>query len=78
LALAGDAGGLATKLLALPVFIGAVAATYALIRWRNARGQPCEVLVLALQAVLLLVFMLLTVWALPAAAPTRRPSCWPD
>jgi uncharacterized membrane protein YoaK (UPF0700 family) len=37
--LAGDAGGLATKLLALPVFIGAVAATYALIRWRNARGS---------------------------------------
>jgi uncharacterized membrane protein YoaK (UPF0700 family) len=65
--LAGDAGGLATKLLALPTFVGAAAATYALIRWRNARGQPCEVLVLALQAVLLLAFMLLTVWALPAA-----------
>lgn len=66
--LAGDASGLTTKLLALPVFIGAVAATYALIRWRNARGQPCEVLVLALQAALLLVFMLLTAWALPAAS----------
>ncbi|TCS11915.1 YoaK family protein [Caulobacter sp. BK020] len=66
--LAGDAGGLATKLLALPAFIGACAATYALIRWRNARGQPCEVLVLALQAALLLVFMLLTVHALPAAS----------
>lgn len=66
--LAGDASGLATKLLALPVFIGAAAATYALIRWRNARGQPCEVLVLALQAVLLLAFMLLTVKALPAAS----------
>lgn len=71
--LAGDAGGLATKLLALPVFIGAVAATYALIRWRNTRGQPCEVLVLALQAVLLLVFMLLTVWALPAASANAPP-----
>jgi len=66
--LAGDASGLTTKLLALPVFIGAAAATYALIRWRNARGQPCEVLVLALQAVLLLAFMLLTVKALPAAS----------
>ncbi|MGH1560797.1 DUF1275 family protein [Caulobacter segnis] len=67
-ALAGDASGLATKLLALPVFIGASALTYALIRWRNARGQPCEVLVLALQAALLLVFMLLTARALPAAS----------
>lgn len=65
--LAGDAGGLATKLLALPVFVGAAAATYALIRWRNNRGQPCEVLVLVLQAILLLAFMLLTVRALPAA-----------
>lgn len=69
--LAGDASGLATKLLALPVFIGTAAATYALIRWRNARGQPCEVLVLALQAVLLLVFMLLTARALPAADANR-------
>jgi uncharacterized membrane protein YoaK (UPF0700 family) len=66
--LAGDAGGLATKLMALPVFIGAAAATYALIRWRNARGQPCEVLVLALQAALLLAFMLLTASALPAGS----------
>lgn len=66
--LAGDAGGLATKLLALPVFIGSAAATYALIRWRNSRGQPCEVLVLALQAVLLLIFMWLTARALPAAS----------
>ncbi|MBO9545894.1 YoaK family protein [Caulobacter sp.] len=65
--LAGDAGGLATKLLALPVFIGAAAATYALIRWRDARGQPCEMLVLILQAILLLAFMLLTARALPAA-----------
>jgi len=71
--LAGDAGGLATKLLALPVFIGAVAGAYALIRWRDNRGQPCEVLVLALQAVLLLVFMLLTVRALPAASPNAPP-----
>lgn len=67
-ALAGDTGGLATKVLALPVFVGAAAATYALIRWRNTRGQPCEVLVLALQAVLLLLFMLLTVRALPSAS----------
>ncbi|PZR35932.1 MAG: DUF1275 domain-containing protein [Caulobacter segnis] len=65
--LAGDASGLTTKLLALPVFIGTATATYALIRWRNAKGQPCEVLVLALQAVLLLVFMILTARALPAA-----------
>lgn len=66
--LAGDAGGLATKLLALPVFVGSAAATYALIRWRNDRGQPCQVLVLALQAVLLLAFTLLTAYALPAAS----------
>lgn len=71
--LAGDAGGLATKLLALPVFVGAVAAAYALIRWRNARGQACEVLVLALQALLLLAFMLLTVRALPAASANAPP-----
>jgi uncharacterized membrane protein YoaK (UPF0700 family) len=67
--LAGDAGGLATKLLALPVFVGAAAATYALIRWRDARGRPCQVLILGLQAVLLLIFTLLTVQALPAAGP---------
>jgi len=72
-ALAGDAGGLATKLLALPVFVAAASATYALIRWRNARGQPCEVLVLALQAALLLAFMLLTAWALPSA-PADKPA----
>lgn len=65
--LAGDASGLATKLLALPVFIATAAAAYALIRWRHAKGQPCEVLVLGLQAVLLLAFMLLTARALPAA-----------
>lgn len=69
--LAGDASGLATKLLALPVFIGTAAATYALIRWRNAKGRPCEVLVLGLQAVLLLVFMLLTVRALPATGANQ-------
>lgn len=66
--LAGDASGLTTKLLALPVFIGTAAATYALIRWRNAKGQPCEVLVLALQSLLLLAFMLLTASALPATS----------
>ena len=66
--LAGDTSGLATKLLALPVFVGAAAATYALVRWRKQRDQPCEALVLALQAVLLLVFTLLTALALPAAS----------
>lgn len=66
--LAGDTGGLATKLLALPVFVGAAAATYALIRRRKQRDQPCEALVLALQAMLLLVFALLTALALPAAS----------
>lgn len=70
-ALAGDAGGLATKLLALPVFVAAASATYAMIRWRNARGQACEVLVLSLQAVLLLAFMLLTAWALPSASADK-------
>lgn len=66
--LAGDTGGLATKLLALPVFVGAAAATYALIRWRKQRDQPCEALVLALQAILLLLFTVLTALALPAAS----------
>ena len=70
-ALAGDAGGLATKLLALPVFVAAGAATYALIRWRKARGQACEAWVLGLQAILLLAFMLLTARALPDAAADR-------
>lgn len=70
-ALAGDAGGLSTKLLALPVFVAAGAATYALIRWRNARGRTCEALVLGLQAALLLAFMLLTAWVLPGAAADR-------
>lgn len=66
--LAGDTGGLATKLLALPVFVGAAAATYALIRWRNQRGQPCEALVLAVQALFLLLFTALTIRALPASS----------
>lgn len=66
--LAGDTGGLATKLLALPVFVGAAAATYALIRRRKQRDQPCETLVLALQALLLLAFAVLTARALPAAS----------
>ena len=70
-ALAGDAGGLATKLLALPVFIVAAAAAYALVRWRKARGLPCETLVLTLQAVMLAAFMLLTVEATPAASADR-------
>lgn len=70
-ALAGDSGGLATKLLALPVFVAAAASAYALIRWRKARGLPCETLVLVAQAVLLTAFMLLTVAALPASAADR-------
>jgi len=66
-ALAGGSGGLATKLLALPMFVAAGAATYALIRWRAVHGQACEALVLGLQSVLLLAFMLLTAWASPGA-----------
>jgi len=53
------------------VFVAAALATYALTRWRNARGQPCEVLVLALQAVLLLTVMLLTACALPSASADK-------
>lgn len=60
-ALAGDAGGLATKLLALPVFLGAASLAYALVRWRKDRGLRCEILVLGLQATLLTAFALLTV-----------------
>ena len=70
-ALAGDASGLATKLLALPVFVGAAAAAYGLVRWRKARGLPCEILVLVMQAVLLAAFMLLTVAATPATSADR-------
>lgn len=70
-ALAGDASGIATKLLALPVFLGAASLAYALIRWRKARGLACEVLVLGLQAVLLLAFALLTVAATPIGVADR-------
>lgn len=64
--LAGGGQGVATKLLSLPVFMLAAAATYVLIRRRRARGQGSEAAVLWLQAVMLLVFMLLTLAALPA------------
>lgn len=70
-ALAGDASGLATKLLALPVFLGAASLAYALVRWRKARGLACEALVLGLQAVLLAAFAFLTVAATPAGAADR-------
>lgn len=69
--LAGGGEGLATKLLALPVFIAAACATYAVIKRRKARGRSSEVVVLLLQAVLLLVFMVLTDAALPAAHADR-------
>ncbi|MDR6624426.1 YoaK family protein [Caulobacter segnis] len=64
--LAGGGQGLATKLLSLPVFIAAAAATYVMICRRRARGQANEAAVLLAQAVMLAVFMLLTVAALPA------------
>lgn len=64
--LAGGGQGIATKLLSLPVFIIAAAATYVMICKRRARGQANEAAVLLLQAVMLVVFMLLTVAALPA------------
>lgn len=67
-ALAGGAGGLATKLLALPVFLGAASLAYALVRWRKARDLQCETLVLGLQAMLLTAFALLTVAATPGGA----------
>jgi uncharacterized membrane protein YoaK (UPF0700 family) len=70
-ALAGDASGLATKLLALPVFLGAAALAYAFVRWRKARGLSCEAVVLGMQALLLTAFALLTVAATPAAAADR-------
>lgn len=66
--LAGDTGGLATKLLALPAFVGSAAAAYALIRRRKRQGRPCEAMVLTLQALLLLAFTALTARALPAAS----------
>lgn len=65
-ALVGGDDGIVTKLLSLPVFVAAAAATYALIRRRRARGKASDVMVLLLQAALLLAFMLLTVTALPA------------
>jgi len=70
-ALAGDAGGLATKLLALPTFVAAAALAYALVRRRKARGLPCEAWVLGLQAALLTAFALLTVKISPGAAADR-------
>lgn len=66
--LAGGGQGIATKLLSLPVFIIAAAATYVMICKRRARGQSNEAAVLLLQAVMLVVFMLLTVAALPATS----------
>lgn len=70
-ALAGDSDGLATKLLALPVFLGAASLTYALVRWRKARGLPCEALALSLQAILLAAFALLAVAATPTGGADR-------
>ena len=70
-ALAGNGEGLATKLLALPVFVSAAAAAYALVKSRKARGLPCEAVVLVVQAVLLLAFMLLTLRAAPAVGGDR-------
>jgi uncharacterized membrane protein YoaK (UPF0700 family) len=70
-ALAGDSGGLATKLLALPTFVVVASLAYAFVRSRKARGLPCEALVLGLQALLLTAFALLTVAATPAAAADR-------
>lgn len=64
--LAGGGQGIATKLLSLPVFIAAAAATYVMICKRRARGQANEAAVLLTQAAMLAVFMLLTVAALPA------------
>ncbi len=65
-ALVGGDDGIVTKLLSLPVFVAAAAATYALIRRRRARGKASDVIVLLLQAALMLAFMLATVAALPA------------
>ncbi|MDR6625525.1 YoaK family protein [Caulobacter segnis] len=70
-ALAGDSGGLATKLLALPTFVVVASLAYAFVRSRKARGLACEALVLGLQALLLTAFALLTVAATPAAAADR-------
>lgn len=69
--LAGGGEGLTTKLLALPVFIAAAGATYALIRRLKARNRACETVVLALQGVVLTAFMLLTVPVLPAPSADR-------
>lgn len=65
-AFAGSGQGIATKLLSLPVFVAAAAATYVMICKRRARGQANEAAVLLLQAIMLLAFMALTVAALPA------------
>jgi len=64
--LAGGGHGIATKLLSLPVFVAAAAATYVMICRRRARGLANEAAVLLVQAAMLAVFMLLTVAALPA------------
>lgn len=64
--LAADVPGLASKLLSLPVFVAAAAAAYGLVRSRRAHGHSSEAAVLWLQAGVLMIFMLLTLAALPA------------
>ncbi len=57
-ALAGHGqAGVAAKLLALPIFIAAVAAAHALHRWRERRGLDSARLLVAIQLALLLAFM---------------------
>jgi uncharacterized membrane protein YoaK (UPF0700 family) len=65
-------GGLLAKLLALPMFVTAVAATTLVVRACERRGRSAVVLVVSTQAVLMATFMLLGLLAAPiedAAAP---------
>jgi len=57
-ALAGHGhGGIIAKLLALPMFIFAVAATHGLYRWRERRGLESARTLVAIQLAMLLAFM---------------------
>lgn len=61
--LTGNSEGLATKLLALPVFVVAVATSRHLESWLTRRQRPVEVLLLAIECVFLLLFMGAGLWA---------------
>lgn len=61
--LTGSSEGLATKVLALPAFVAAVAATRLLESWLTQRRHPAEAVLLAIECVFLLLFVGAGLWA---------------